>query len=76
MSAAACWQESQPHLPAEITEVLEGAGDAALSGLELLLAVPEWEVELPGGDRPSQTDILAVARNTEGLVILGTEASR
>ncbi len=42
--------------------------------MDLVAAVPEWETDLPGGDRPSQTDILALARNENGLVVLGVEA--
>ena len=53
MSAAACWEESQPHLPSEITEILDNSKDQKISGLELLVAFPEWEVELPGGDTAS-----------------------
>ena len=74
MSTAACWEENDPHLPREILEVLEASGDKALASLELLVAIPEWEVDLPGGDRPSQTDVLAITRNEFGLVILGVEA--
>jgi len=74
MSAAACWEESQPQLPAEIIQVLEDSKDQSVSNLELLVAIPEWEVELPGGDTASQTDILAITRNEFGLVILGVEA--
>src|SRR5690606_5765115 len=37
-------------------------------------AFPEWEVSLPGGETVSQTDVLAIARNRHGLVILGVEA--
>ena len=74
MSAAACWEDSQPALPPEISAILESGKDPAISSLELLIAIPEWEVELPGGDRPSQTDILAITRNELGLVILGVEA--
>lgn len=74
MSAAACWEESQPQLPFEIIQVLEGSKERSLSNLELLVAIPEWEVELPGGDTASQTDILAITRNESGLVILGVEA--
>jgi hypothetical protein len=74
MSAAACWEESEPRLPREISDALEASGDKSLTSLELLVAIPEWEVELPGGDRPSQTDILAITRNELGLVILGVEA--
>ena len=74
MSAAACWEESEPQLPREISDVLEASGDKSLTSLEMLVAIPEWEVELPGGDRPSQTDVLAIARNELGLVVLGVEA--
>jgi hypothetical protein len=74
MSAAACWEESEPELPREISDVLEASGDKSLTSLEMLVAIPEWEVELPGGDRPSQTDVLAITRNELGLVVLGVEA--
>lgn len=74
MSAAACWEDSQPVLPHEISSLLESGGDPALASLELILAIPEWEVDLPGGVRPSQTDILAITRNESGLVVLGVEA--
>jgi len=74
MSAAACWEENEPRLPHEITAVLEASGDEALGSLEMLVAIPEWEVDLPGGDRASQTDVLAITRNEHGLVILGVEA--
>lgn len=74
MTAAACWEESQPNLPAEIIEVLQAPMDPALMELKLLLAIPEWEVELPGGETSSQTDILAIAHNSNGLAVLGVEA--
>jgi hypothetical protein len=74
MSAAACWEENEPRLPPEISAVFEASGDEALGSLEMLVAIPEWEVDLPGGDRPSQTDVLAITRNELGLVILGVEA--
>ena len=74
MSAAACWEEASPKVPSEILEVLNASNDPALLDLELLMAIPEWEVDLPGGTRPSQTDVLALVRNTNNLVILGVEA--
>ena len=74
MTAAACWEASTPQLPEEIIDVLAAAKDEAFSNLELLAAMPEWEVDLPGGDRPSQTDILALTRNDTGMVVLGVEA--
>lgn len=74
MSAAACWEGSNPELPPEISSLLDGCRDSAVMGLELLLAIPEWEVALPGGETVSQTDIMAVCRNDSGLVVLGVEA--
>lgn len=74
MSAAACWEDSHPQLPSEILKVLEDSKEQSLLNLELLVAIPEWEVDLPGGNTASQTDILAITRNDFGLVILGVEA--
>lgn len=74
MSAAACWEERHPGLPAEIVAVLESASQPALAELELLAAMPEWEVALPGGENASQTDVLALTRNKHGLVVIGVEA--
>ncbi|MFK7902227.1 MAG: hypothetical protein AB8B49_05220 [Nitratireductor sp.] len=74
MSAAACWEDSDPDLPAEVQAVLESGNEPAISGLELLAAIPEWEVALPGGNTASQTDVMAFTRNSEGLVIVGVEA--
>ena len=74
MSAAACWEDSQPCLPPEVLSLLESGKDEAVARLELLIAIPEWEVGLPGGDTASQTDVLAITRNSSGLVILGVEA--
>jgi hypothetical protein len=74
MAAAACWEESDPSIPADILSLLNASNDPALSELELLAAIPEWKVDIPGGDTASQTDILAIVRNSRGLVILGVEA--
>jgi len=74
MSAAACWEEADPNLPAEVQAVLNSGGEPAISNLELLAAIPEWEVALPGGNTASQTDVMAFTRNSECLVILGVEA--
>ena len=74
MSAASSWEEASDKLPQEILDLFKTANDPALADLELLAAVPEWEVPLPGGVRPSQTDVLALARNSTGLVVIGVEA--
>ena len=74
MSAAACWEESEPQLPDAVARVLDESSDSSISNLEMLMAIPEWEVELPGGETSSQTDVLAITRNAHGLVILAVEA--
>lgn len=74
MSAAACWETAGSRLPSEIIASLEASLDPALVNLELLLAVPEWEVALPGGPTTSHTDVLALARNDRGLVVVAVEA--
>lgn len=74
MTAAACWEDSQGRLPAEISTLLASANDPNLANLQLLLALPEWEVELPGGTTTSHTDVLAICRSDVGLCIIGVEA--
>ena len=72
MSVATSW-EAANGLPSEIQAALT-SGPPELQGLELMLAIPEWEVALPGGNTTSHTDVLAVARNDLGLVVIGVEA--
>jgi hypothetical protein len=74
MTTAACWDAASGQLPAEITGVLESSNEPALTNLQLLAALPEWEVPLPGGEHSSFTDVLALARNAMGLVAVAVEA--
>lgn len=73
MTTAACWEDAGDSLPPEVSQVLNSAGNAALTDLQLLAALPEWEVPLPGGTTSSMTDVLALARNQAGLVVIGVE---
>jgi hypothetical protein len=41
--------------------------------IEMLLAIPEWKVPLPGGERPSQTDLFVLARAPSGLAVIAVE---
>jgi hypothetical protein len=74
MTAAACWDVAADRLPRDISRVLSSSEVPELKDLRLLLAVPEWEVPLPGGARPSFTDVLAVATNPSGLCTIAVEA--
>jgi hypothetical protein len=65
---AHCW-EAAAGFPPAVRAALDRAPDAVLSDLELLLAVPEHQVPLPGGRRPSQTDLWVLARTSVGDVV-------
>lgn len=74
MTAAAAWEAAADRLPPEVSALLDAANDASLASLELLAALPEWEVSLPGGEATSHTDVLALCRNDAGLCIVAVEA--
>jgi hypothetical protein len=63
--------EAAGGFPPEISALLATAPD--LAGAALLLAVPEYKVELPGGPRASQNDLLCVCRTKAGLATLAVE---
>jgi hypothetical protein len=74
MTAAAAWEDAANKLPKEISHLLTSTPEPLLQNLELLAAIPEWEVKLPGGDTTSNTDILALCRNKVGLAVVAVEA--
>jgi len=73
MSMATAWEANSKSLPEDIAKTLEASGDPRLQSLRLLAAFPEYQVQLPGGQTASQTDVLALARNELGLVVLAIE---
>jgi hypothetical protein len=62
------WQEADS-FPSEVQTVLASQFPA----IELLLAIPEHQVPLPGGSSPSQNDIWALARSQGQLVSIAVE---
>ena len=64
MSVAQSWESASGALPPEISALLDSSPDTALHGAGLVLAIPEYQVELPGGSRPTQTDVFALVRST------------
>lgn len=74
MTSAAAWEAAADTLPPEISRLLESTSDPRLLAQRLIVALPEWQVALPGGVTTSNTDVLAVCRNALGLCILGVEA--
>jgi len=74
MTTAAAWEAAADALPPEVARLLESSREPLLRRQRLLVALPEWQVPLPGGITTSNTDVLAICRNDLGLCILGVEA--
>jgi hypothetical protein len=74
MTAAAAWEAAADKLPPEVASLLESTKSPELVGQRLLIALPEWQVALPGGSTASCTDIMALCRNELGLCVVGVEA--
>jgi hypothetical protein len=55
------WEQSTG-FPTEFQELFSSSDNHALNKVELLLAIPEYQVDLPGGRRPSQNDLFVLAR--------------
>lgn len=66
MAAALSW-EAANGVPLEISELLGGSP-------ELLLAIPEHKVALPGGRRESQCDVFALVRSFDKTIAMAVEA--
>jgi hypothetical protein len=58
---AECWLRAEG-FPPEIQRLFAGADNPTLHEIEMLLAIPEYQVQLPDGKRPSQNDLFVLAR--------------
>lgn len=72
MTLARSWETAQG-FPPEVAAALATTTDPVLQDLSMLIAIPEYQVALPGGRRESQTDLLALARGSQGLVAIAVE---
>jgi len=71
-SLAYSWTEAGG-FPVEVKAVFDESDSVCLHDLEFLIGIPEHEVSLPGGRRPSQTDVFVLARGSDGLVSIAVE---
>lgn len=69
-SLAYSWQEAND-IPKEVKEVLLKVPE--FKELESLIIIPEHQVPLPGGTRPSQNDCWVLARTSNDLVSIAIE---
>jgi hypothetical protein len=70
METALSWEKANG-LPAEIKKIL--SQDDEFDGVELLLAIPEYKVSLPGGSSQSQNDVFAVLTSKKSLTVMTVE---
>jgi hypothetical protein len=68
---AHCWEEAGGW-PPEIASLLASSGKTAFQSTELLLAIPEYKVDLPPRGRPSQNDLFVLAKGADGNLIAMT----
>lgn len=71
-SLAHCW-EAADGLPPELANLFHRSSQFRGHTPELLLAIPEWEVALPGGTRKSQNDVFALVRCADKIISLTVE---
>jgi hypothetical protein len=74
MELAVSWElaaKTDSGLPQQVAEVLDR--HASTAGAQLLFAIPEHRVALPGGSRPSQTDLWAVLKVSGGWASVAVE---
>ena len=72
VAVATAWHEATG-FPAAIAKAFRDAGEPFRS-IEPLLIIPEHRVPLPGGSRPSQTDVWVLGRHATELISIGVEA--
>ena len=71
-SLAYSWEEADG-FPPEVRTVFASSTVPAVQEAEMLLGIPEHKVPLPGGSRPSQSDIWVLARGGGDLISVSVE---
>ena len=71
-SLATRWWDAKG-FPAEVLESFRASAIPLLRELRFVVGLPEHKVELPSGRRPSQTDIMVLARAAGELVVVAVE---
>ena len=70
---AYAWMEDPNDFPRSVRSVFAASQFEVFRTIEMLLAFPEYETPLPGGRRPSKSDVFVVARSNGNLVSITVE---
>ena len=69
---AYCWQETDG-FPTCVKKAFKKSDINLFQNIEILLAIPEHKVSLPGGARSSQNDLFVLAKNHDQLISIAVE---
>jgi len=69
---ATCWENAKG-FPASVKSVFDRSGISIFKNIEVLLAIPEYKVSLPGGSRASQNDLFVLANGGGKLISIAVE---
>ena len=64
MSLAYSWEDADG-FPLEIENLFLSTGKPRFKSMRMLIAIPEYKVDLPGGKTPSQNDLFVLAKDNE-----------
>ncbi len=71
-SLAYCWHETDG-FPSCIKKVFSKSDVSLFHNIDLLIAIPEFQVPLPGGSAPSQNDVFVLAKGNGELISITVE---
>ena len=72
-SLAYCWEEAQG-FPKSVADVFKSSSFKLFHSVEIILGIPEHKVDLPPkGGRPSQNDLLVLAKSRDELISIAVE---
>lgn len=69
---AYCWQEADG-FPECVTRTFEKSNIGFFQNIQILIAIPEHKVSLPGGGRSSQNDLFVLAKSDDRLISITVE---
>ncbi len=69
---ANCWEDANGEFPSCIQKVFSSY-KSMIGDIKPLLIFPEYKVNLPGGNRASQTDVFVLAKNNDQLFTIAVE---
>ena len=70
---AYAWMEDQDDFPASVRSVFASSQFEVFRAIEMLRAFPEYKTPLPGGRRPTQSDVFVLAKSMGNLVSITIE---